>query len=426
MAMFCALSWLRLVYSLRGETWIGPRLLPILSAIKDTFAFFFLMTICIVAASHAYYNLELRNLEIENEAWPTYAAFMQVFRLGIFGDFDMFEFEGLDQTYTWQDADNASVLEPQDPDPGPHYAWVHALFYITGVGITVLLMNVLISVLSENYSKYAAKEKAIGQFFRARVKILVDVQNQPERLAWNCLQWACQKRKTKDRRQNAQSIAQCPQGGPQTSAEQTQCDESENRAAQKKEGSTQNRLLRIFCCFQNVALVALPLPLVIWFLFDFFGLNINCLICQLRYACGYFGYAPLRDEPPDQEGNAKNRTTKQKMEKDIEKHQRERRRAAAKDCAIFFVVRDQPDLNDIQSLGVELKKQIESLDARMQTVEKQVQGMDNKMETLEHKLGGQIETGFKQMRELVGQTRRRRSSRSEHVPPFEMQAADDG
>ena len=41
MAMFCALSWLRLLYCLRGETWMGPRLLPILSAIKDTFAFFY-------------------------------------------------------------------------------------------------------------------------------------------------------------------------------------------------------------------------------------------------------------------------------------------------------------------------------------------------------------------------------------------------
>lgn len=128
------------------------------------------------------------------------------------------------------------------------------------------------------------------------------------------------------------------------------------------------------------------------------------------------------------------------MEKDIEKHQRERRRAASKDCAIFFVVRE-PDINDMESVRTQLEQQIKSLDARMQTVEKAVGGMetfndvcslqmelkqrmDNKMETLEQKLGGQIETGFTQMRELIGQTRRRRSSRSEHVPPFEMQADD--
>lgn len=118
------------------------------------------MTICIVAASHAYYTLEIRD-----EPWPTYAALMQIVRLGIFGDFDMFEFEGLDPIYTSNDADTAYILKPQDPDPGPHYPWVHALFYITGVGITVLLMNVLISVLSESYNRYA--KQAVGEFFRA-------------------------------------------------------------------------------------------------------------------------------------------------------------------------------------------------------------------------------------------------------------------
>ena len=38
MAVF-AVSWLRLLYSLRGETWMGPRMLPIVSAIQDTVAF---------------------------------------------------------------------------------------------------------------------------------------------------------------------------------------------------------------------------------------------------------------------------------------------------------------------------------------------------------------------------------------------------
>lgn len=143
MAVFAALSWLKLLYSLRGETWMGPRLLPILSAIKDTFAFFLLMTICLAAATHAYYNLQVRQ-----EPVPTYAAVMQVVRLGIFGDFDLFEFEGLDPTYKLMDDGNKQEWEPNDPSPGPDYLWVHALFYITGVGITVLLMNVLIGVLS--------------------------------------------------------------------------------------------------------------------------------------------------------------------------------------------------------------------------------------------------------------------------------------
>ena len=176
MAAFAAAAWLRLLYSLRAETWMGPRLLPILSAVKDTFAFFLLMVICIASATHGYYNLQLRE-----EPTPTYAALMQVVRLGIFGDFDLFEFEGLDPTYRLKDDGNdnesQSEWEPIDPSPGPDYVYVHVLFYMTGVGITVLLMNVLIGVLSSNYERYEAQ--SVGQFFRARVKMLVELQGRP-------------------------------------------------------------------------------------------------------------------------------------------------------------------------------------------------------------------------------------------------------
>ena len=176
MAVFAAAAWLRLLYSLRAETWMGPRLLPILSAVKDTFAFFLLMVICIASAAHAYYNLQLRE-----EPTPTYAALMQEVRLGVFGDFDLFEFEGLDPTYRLKDDGNdtesQNEWEPIDPSPGPDYVYVHVLFYMAGVGITVLLMNVFIGVLSSNYERYEAQ--SVSQFFRARVKMLVELQGRP-------------------------------------------------------------------------------------------------------------------------------------------------------------------------------------------------------------------------------------------------------
>ena len=121
MALYSGMAWLRLLYSLRGEEWMGPRLLPILAAINDTFVFFFVTGVCIAAAAHAYYNLQLRE-----EPGPIYAAFMQVIRLGIFGDFDLFEFEGLDTTYHLNElvndtGDAVQAWEPVDPDPGPDY-----------------------------------------------------------------------------------------------------------------------------------------------------------------------------------------------------------------------------------------------------------------------------------------------------------------
>ena len=264
MAMFCAFSWLRLLYCLRGETWMGPRLLPILSAIKDTFAFFILMCICLAAAAHAYYNLGVRD-----EPTPTYAAFMQVIRLGIFGDFDMFEFEGMDPTYALKENDAGQIWEPQDPIPGPDYVWVHALFYAIGLGITVLLMNVLIGVLGANYERY--EDQAVGQFFRARVNMLVELQCRPLR-----------------------NVAKFQDGG----------------------------LGWISRCFRlllkTLFVICSPCFLVL--------IALSCIFCQvsgvvyiLRTAFGLFGshWGLLEGE-------------------------------AASECQIFFVVRDEPDINDVR------------------------------------------------------------------------------
>ena len=240
-------------------------------------------------------------------------------------------------------------------------------------------MNVLISVLSESYNRYA--KQAVGEFFRTRVNILVEVQGRPLRRLWNCLKWACQRKKS-------QSIAQCPKGDLQTSIEQTRCNESENSSSQEEEGST----LKFFghCVCVVLLNILRGVYVVIWFALDLIGLNIDCLLCQLRFAWGSFGYLKPRLCRPGA-------------------------RAAAKQCAIFFLVRDEPE-----SLRLELKR-IESLDTRMQTVEKTVGGMHNKIETLEHRLEGQIETGFTQMRELIaGQTHRRRSSRNGRISPVEM------
>eukprot|EP00435_Cladocopium_sp_Y103_P042240 s2865_g11.t1 len=168
MSIFSAMAWLRALYSLRGETWMGPRLLPIISALKDTAAFFLVTLTCILAASHAYYNLQMRE-----EPTPAYAAFMQVVRLGIFGDFDLFEFEGLDPTYKL----NGQEWEPVDPDPGPNYVEAHILFYITGLAITIMLMNLLVGVLGKNFELYEDQSAAL--FLRARAKQMLELQNRP-------------------------------------------------------------------------------------------------------------------------------------------------------------------------------------------------------------------------------------------------------
>ena len=67
------------------------------------------------------------------------------------------------------------------------HAWkveAHILFYITGVGITILLMNLLVGVLSNNFELY--EDQSAVLFLRARAKLMLELQARP----WTyTLQW---------------------------------------------------------------------------------------------------------------------------------------------------------------------------------------------------------------------------------------------
>ena len=316
MAMFSALAWLRLLYSLRGESWMGPRLLPILSAIKDTFAFFMLTGLCLAAATHAYYNLQLRE-----EPTPSYAAMMQVVRLGIFGDFDLFEFEGLDPVYT-QKQDNVHEWEPTDPSPGPDYIWVHCLFYFTGVGITVLLMNVLIAVLGANYERY--EDQSSVHFLRARVKMLVELQSRPlGRLFDFCFPVV-------DRIDGGGRLlrmSMCPLW-PITG-------ESVFRLLRRK-----NLRIPFLLCSPVIFVISLCFLiafLLCGMLFCWHGMSHT-----FRCALGFFA-----DD------------------------------CVASECTVFFLVRKEPDINDVRCLRTEMKKRIDAMGEKLDNIEK---GLENKIE----------------------------------------------
>ena len=178
MSAFCALAWLRALYSLRGESWLGPRLLPILAAVKDTVTFFLVAAVCILAATHAYYTLEISQINTDaSRGYSMYLAFMQVVRLSLFVDFSLYDqgrFEGLAST---QNAMNATTTVKPTPLQTEDYFWVHVLFHVVGVGITVLLMNLLIGVLGQNFDFYQDQNQKLFQ--RARAKMLWELSCRP-------------------------------------------------------------------------------------------------------------------------------------------------------------------------------------------------------------------------------------------------------
>ena len=108
-AAWCLVKWFQAMYALRGFDLFGPRILPILRALKDTAAFGVVMIFNLLGFTHAYYVLGTRdgpNL--------SYASFLPTFRLGVTGDYDMHELSGVDPVLVKEDE---GIWAPEDPDP---------------------------------------------------------------------------------------------------------------------------------------------------------------------------------------------------------------------------------------------------------------------------------------------------------------------
>ena len=161
------------MYSLRGERWLGPYLLPILTAVRDTVAFFFVTMLSIAAATHAYVILGPRS----GDTYPVYSAFTHTIRLAMFGDFDLFEYQGQDTVF----GQNASVWEPIDPEPTEldvkTYIYLQGLFFGTGIFVQVLLLNLLTGILGNNYDKQLERNEVL--FVQARARMLLEQQRRP-------------------------------------------------------------------------------------------------------------------------------------------------------------------------------------------------------------------------------------------------------
>lgn len=173
-ALFSAVSWLHIIYALRGESWCGPRLIPIFMALRDTFVFFLVLAVCTAAAVHFYYILALGD-----HPYELVGSIVYITRLAMFGDFDLFELEGSDPVYK---SNEEGHWEPEDPSPGNHYASMLGMFYLVGVGITLLLMNLLIGVLGKNYELYEGRAKELFHRERADMLLRISLRARPWRM----------------------------------------------------------------------------------------------------------------------------------------------------------------------------------------------------------------------------------------------------
>ncbi|CAK9098806.1 Uncharacterized protein SCF082_LOCUS46293 [Durusdinium trenchii] len=187
LALFCGMAWLRLLASLRGYTWLGLRFLPIIGAILDSASFFFITGTCLLASAHAYYQMGPR----KEDPLPLFSAFVIPFRLGILGDFDLFEFEGKDTKYVEgneTETDEASWV-PKDPEPGDDHLFIMVIFFVTSIGISLVLMNIFIAVLTQNLQKFQVTDRQL--LTKSRAKMLKDLQKRPLTRLLHILRCCC-------------------------------------------------------------------------------------------------------------------------------------------------------------------------------------------------------------------------------------------
>jgi len=170
LAACCIVKWFRVMYSLRGFELFGPRILPILSALKDTAAFLILMAFCLLGCTHAYYVLGRHDLP----DW-IYGAFVPVFRLGVPGDFELDELAGQNTNFR----DENGIWAPQDPDPwvSPMYHYVLIWYFFVTLVINVLMMNILVGILGANYERYEEQSQVL--FVRERARMIVIISARP-------------------------------------------------------------------------------------------------------------------------------------------------------------------------------------------------------------------------------------------------------
>jgi hypothetical protein len=172
--------WWHAMSMLRGFEMFGPRILPIVYAIRDTVGFIIVFLFVLGGAVHAFYVLGTRD-----SPTPLYAAFLTVYRLAVLGDFDMFELEGLDTPFIGNDN---GEWWPEDPKRSELYLSVHTFFYVVTLAITIFTMNILIGILGSNYERFEEQSRPL--FVRERARLIISLSSRPwVQCLWSKKEW---------------------------------------------------------------------------------------------------------------------------------------------------------------------------------------------------------------------------------------------
>jgi len=137
---------------------LGPRLLPIMYAVKDTAVFCVVLLTFLLGFTHVYYVIgpgDVTNFS----PLPLYTAFFRTYNFGVLNQFDIGALEGADGTSS------------------EDYVLIQIFFFLVTVCVNIVLMQLLIGVLNTSYDTYMDQREEL--FIRERANMILDFREAP-------------------------------------------------------------------------------------------------------------------------------------------------------------------------------------------------------------------------------------------------------
>lgn len=164
--------WMRVLYGIKGYTFAGPDMLPILRALGNVIPFLAVVVCPLMGFFHAYYCFGVYGDDL-------FRTLSIVFRLGFIGDFDVEDMEDVDGQWTATMVGPGKELtldfnDPVDLGKGRWWAAVRLFIMACSTILTVAMMNIFIGVLSESYNQARQAQEEI--FWKSRAQIVFSEQ----------------------------------------------------------------------------------------------------------------------------------------------------------------------------------------------------------------------------------------------------------
>jgi len=188
---FIAVSnkWISLTFQMMCSDALGRTVLPAFYAVmtKDSMQFLQFLFVVVMASYHSYWSLPIpENMPTLNRTDITF-SFIKLFKMDILGDVDMLGLEGRKETMDiTKEGTTFEGTMGAEPESQRYHDAIIILVGVLAAGVSILLMNVAIGVVSEAYTYNKSNANQIWCHYRSgyTIRMLLRHKFWDERCPW--------------------------------------------------------------------------------------------------------------------------------------------------------------------------------------------------------------------------------------------------